>query len=389
LDLVITNCHEKVLEIREVGRLGRSDHCMLSIIMEAEPSRTGEERTGYAWNKTDMEAIRSDLDGMDWNREIEVRSVEEAWNFITHTLNESIERNVPKGKPRVRFKHPWMTREILQLVRKKRRFWRTYRSASSLQEREAYMRVEKETSKKIRNAKRKLDKDLVSNADKNNQKFTKYMKSKTKSKTTIGPLITKEKTVLSENKEMADELNRFFSSVFTQEDLTSIPAAEQEPNMQRMEPVTVNEADILCKIRKLRKDAAPVPDRISPKILQQLEKSFLVPLKLLFNITLIAGKVPSEWKTATVTPIFKKGTKGDPGNYRPVSLTSVPCKLLESVIKDKIMSHLLNNELIKDSQHGFMPGRSCSTNLVHGRGHKGRRRGRGSGHLLPGLGKGF
>jgi hypothetical protein len=126
----------------------------------------------------------------------------------------------------------------------------------------------------------------------------------------------------------------------------------------------VNEADILRKIRKLRKDAAPGPDRISPKILQQLEKSFLVPLKLLFNKTLIAGKVPSEWKTATVTPIFKKGTKGDPGNYRPVSLTSVPCKLLESVIKDKIMSHLLNNELIKDSQHGFMPGRSCSTNLV-------------------------
>jgi hypothetical protein len=93
--------------------------------------------------------------------------------------------------------------------------------------------------------------------------------------------------------------------------------------MQRMEPVTVNEADILRKIRKLRKDAAPGPDRISPKILQQLEKSFLVPLKLLFNKTLIAGKVPSEWKTATVTPIFKKGTKGDPGNYRPVSLTSV------------------------------------------------------------------
>ncbi len=111
------------------------------------------------------------------------------------------------------------------------------------------MRVEKETSKKIRNAKRKLEKDLVSNADKNNQKFTKNVLSKTKSKTTIGPLITKEKTVLSENKEMADELNRFFSSVFTQEDLTSIPAAEQEPKMQRMEPVTVNEADILRKIR--------------------------------------------------------------------------------------------------------------------------------------------
>ncbi len=80
--------------------------------------------------------------------------------------------------------------------------------------------------------------------------------------------------------------------------------------------------------------------------------------------SIVLGKVPSEWKHATVPPIFKKGTKGDPGNYRPVSLTSVPCKLLESIIKDKIMEHLLENNLIKDSQHGFMLGKSCATNLV-------------------------
>ncbi len=64
------------------------------------------------------------------------------------------------------------------------------------------------------------------------------------------------------------------------------------------------------------------------------------------------------------TDLQKKGTKGDPGNYRPVSLTSVPCKILESIIKDKIMDHLLENNLISDSQHGSMPGRSCATNLV-------------------------
>jgi hypothetical protein len=65
-----------------------------------------------------------------------------------------------------------------------------------------------------------------------------------------------------------------------------------------------------------------------------------------------------------VTPIFKKGTKEDPGNYRPVSLTSVPCKVLESIVKDRIMNHLLDKDLIGESQHGFMAGRSCATNLV-------------------------
>ena len=65
-----------------------------------------------------------------------------------------------------------------------------------------------------------------------------------------------------------------------------------------------------------------------------------------------------------LTSIFKKGTKGDPANYRPASLTSIPCKIYESILKDNIMKHLAENRLIKDSQHGFMTGRSCTTNLV-------------------------
>ncbi len=59
---------------------------------------------------------------------------------------------------------------------------------------------------------------------------------------------------------------------------------------------------------------------------------------------------------ANVTPLIKKGTKGNLGNYRPISLISVPCKVMESILKDRIMNHLIENNLIKESQHGFMPG---------------------------------
>jgi hypothetical protein len=65
-----------------------------------------------------------------------------------------------------------------------------------------------------------------------------------------------------------------------------------------------------------------------------------------------------------VTPIFKKGSKADPGNYRPVSLTSVCCKLLESILRDEMMDHLLANNLLNKSQNGFTPGKSCCTNLL-------------------------
>ena len=74
--------------------------------------------------------------------------------------------------------------------------------------------------------------------------------------------------------------------------------------------------------------------------------------------------MPADWKCGNITPIFKKGPKSNPGNYRPVSLTSIPCKLLESIIKDKVTQHLYDNCLINSSQHGFMRKRSCLTNLL-------------------------
>jgi hypothetical protein len=85
---------------------------------------------------------------------------------------------------------------------------------------------------------------------------------------------------------------------------------------------------------------------------------------MFFRKSIVSGEVPGDWKKAKVVPVYKKGSKSDTGNYRPVSLTSVPCKILESLIKDKVMKHLEEEKLIKDSQHGFMPGRSCTTNLT-------------------------
>ncbi len=87
---------------------------------------------------------------------------------------------------------------------------------------EEYKRIEKEVAKKIRNAKRKLEKDLVKDTDKINRKYMKYVKSKTKSKTTVGPLVTQDKKIITDNKEMAEMLNQFFSSVFTKEDLNNV-----------------------------------------------------------------------------------------------------------------------------------------------------------------------
>jgi len=82
------------------------------------------------------------------------------------------------------------------------------------------------------------------------------------------------------------------------------------------------------------------------------------------SASLNCGVVPADWKDAGVIPLFKKGKKSDTQNYRPVSLTSIVCKILESIIKDSILGHLTKFSLIRESQHGFTKGRSCLTNLL-------------------------
>ena len=82
-------------------------------------------------------------------------------------------------------------------------------------------------------------------------------------------------------------------------------------------------------------------------------------------MSLIQGEEPEDWRTANVTPVYKKGSKSDPSNYRPISLTSTIGKILESVIKVAIMTHLSTNNLLHQTQHGFLEKKSCLTNLLH------------------------
>ena len=75
-------------------------------------------------------------------------------------------------------------------------------------------------------------------------------------------------------------------------------------------------------------------------------------------------KIPGIWKLGSVTAIFKSGSKLKPENYRPISLTSVPGKILERIIRNEIVEHMTNNSLFSRSQHGFLVGKSCTTQLL-------------------------
>ena len=105
-------------------------------------------------------------------------------------------------------------------------------------------------------------------------------------------------------------------------------------------------------------------DDMHPIILRKLSDVLAAPLKILFDKTLKEGKIPQSWERAEVKPIFKKGDKNNPGNYRPVRLTSIVCKTIEGFIRDALSKHLKTNGLLSNHQHGFTTGRSCITQLL-------------------------
>ena len=99
-------------------------------------------------------------------------------------------------------------------------------------------------------------------------------------------------------------------------------------------------------------------------MLKEIVEQISTPLAIFLNLPLEEGIVPSEWKEANITPIFKKGSRNKPENYRPVILTSVVCKLLETLIRDHMVEFLVKYKLINTSQQGFLKARSCLTNLL-------------------------
>jgi len=168
----------------------------------------------------------------------------------------------------------------------------------------------------------------------------------------------------------ANILGKSFSSVFINNVTYAPTAAIKTVSCGRyvvnelMPDVFFSEKTVFNKLNKLNVYKSAGPDEMYPKILCECSASLSRFLSLFYTNSLNDMKLPNEWKLSLISAVYKKGDRDLPLNYRPISLTCVACKVMESIIKDCVMDHFTRNRLFHVNQYGFMKGRSTSLQLL-------------------------
>ena len=132
-----------------------------------------------------------------------------------------------------------------------------------------------------------------------------------------------------------------------------------------LKDVKISKDRIRKKILSLNIAKSPGPDRVHPRLPKELAEIILEPLEKMFNLSLQSSEMPEEWNIGEISAIFKKGDRRSPMNYRPVSLTSIVCKFLESLVREEIISHMRSNKLFSPYQYSFIDKRSTTLQLLY------------------------
>ena len=368
LDLCMTSSQELVAGVEVIAPLGSSDHNGLEVTVVGMAGKGSTKEEVPDWSKADMKAMRDKLGEVAWGEEFGQLGGVQCMDKFYEVLDRVTRDCVPTKLRRTSSRPLWMNQNIMRMLRRKRRLWRAYTGEGyyrqDYRDYLAYQEVQKELKKAIRKAKRKLEKDLAKKAKKNPKKFFSYMRTKTANRVSVGPLLG-EGGLVSDSKEMAGILNAQYTGVFTREDTGDLPEAEKlYTGNEPLTDIRFVSKEVETKLRNIKQTGAPGPDKVWSKVLHDMADILAEPLAAIYNKLMEEGGVPLIWKMANVCPVFKKGSKGDSANYRPVSLTCVVGKVMESLVRDKIMEHLDRNSLIRPSQHGFMSGRSTATSML-------------------------
>ena len=304
------------------------------------------------------------------------RSLDEACDLFTTTFTDLVKECIPCKKVCIRpDDQPWYDNAIRRLSRKRDRMKRTAKASRKSNDCSKYKNLRNNVNNMKKHAKENFYKSLETNLIELNcndkkgfWKIIKHFIKKNSSISCFPPLSdilpNGDKIWHSSPHEKANCLNSYFASISTVNDNNIMLPECQLNTLNQLVTDEITITEVKDIIQSIDINKASSPDNISHRMLKGCINSICEPLCILYNRSLSEGVFPESWKKAIVTPIFKKGNKSLPSNYRPVSLLSSCGKILERIIFKHMYNFLVANDLLYKYQSGFLPKHSTTYQLV-------------------------
>lgn len=380
LDLIFTASDEKLDDINYRSPLGKSDHSVIFFSLNASVEVKSSIWEKLLFDKGDYESMREELRDMNWESELSklgIETVEACWEYFKQIYENLVIKYVPKrkigntdckAKNGTVKKAGYINAGARKLIKRKHRLWRRYLETEDIQIFEKFKKVRNKAKTKLRDLANANLRNIVKNIKRNPKQFWAFVNRKSKVKPDIPDLeISVENgnvKLTTDVTERATALSKQFASVFSGVTPAGGALLDNDQEQEKNCEIQFSAAQVREKLQMLNPSKSPGPDGIHPRILKELADEFSGLLCFLFNKSLEDGVLPNDWKLADISALYKGGDKKKPVNYRPVSLTSVVCKVMEGLIRQEMDCYLESKNLLNNNQYGFKKGRSTVLQLL-------------------------
>ena len=338
----------------------KCDHNLLSLTLSS--SLTVPNPTSWTYpnfKRANYDIINHKLSSLNWDYILDnQQSLQGKYDKFISILQTIIDENVPhvtrSNKPKSK-----LPKHLRKLLKSKLKTYKLLKSGKCTKE--FYNAKVREYEHGVRIWYDKIEEEVCSNPNAN--KLYSYANKKLNTTFTIPPLTNQDNTTSTTDVDKANLLNTTFHANFTIDDNSNFsPTHTLSPTMPDL---VITESDIPKAVKSTKDKLSLTPENIPPFFIKRVIYSILPPLLHIFNNCLLHNFVPFQWKQSIITPIFKKGDRRLPINYRPIAQTSSFSRILEAIISDNLILHTSVNKLLLPNQYGFLPGRSSTSQLLH------------------------
>ena len=364
LDLILCDAEFLISDVINRENFSNSDHDMVEFRLSIVIPTHRQRYYVYDFNKADWQAISLYLSTINWNQLfVNTYDIALMWKQFYDILDVAISVGVPL-KPVFNGgqKRRVLSRRIRQLISRKKTLWRKLKKdRKNLILREKFKNSARALKQAIFESRRTLEEYIINQNDR--AAFYRYVNSKLKSHNKLSVLLDSNGMVITDPTLIAQELNNYFASVYTI-DNNNTPAFDRRNGATELSFVYFDINSVCNVLKSLNSSTSVGPDNIPNIFLKKMFTFLASPLARLYEQSFIVNFIPDCWKLARIVPLHKKGPTNVASNYRPISLTSNICKVMEKIIGAQIWKYFTEHDLISKKQFGFQKNSSTTMQLL-------------------------